>query len=336
VRPSHHRPDGGFRNPWDTWEPRTAADFRRWRLERRGQPAPTVNPGQIELVSPSLARPLDPPAEARITWVGHASFVIQIGRFNVLTDPVWSLRASPVSWAGPRRVVPPGVGFETLPPIDAVLLSHDHYDHLDSGTVRRLARKWPKIHWICPLGYERWLRRRGVRRVRELDWWEAEAVVVDGRTLRVTACPVQHWTRRSPIQKQSKRLWASFALESAGQRVYFGGDSGWCPAFAEIGRRAGPFDASLLPIGAYEPRWFMKPAHMNPEEAVQAWIDLGRRGRMVPMHWGTFVLTDEPVLEPPARLRRAWQDAGCPAADLSILRHGETLVLTRNGDSTTS
>jgi N-acyl-phosphatidylethanolamine-hydrolysing phospholipase D len=336
VKPSHHRPGGGFRNPWDTWEPRTAADFRRWQKERRSQPAPAAGPIEIETVASAIAMPFAGPAEARITWVGHASFLIQIGRFNVLTDPVWGARASPVSWAGPGRIVPPAIDFSALPPIHSVILSHDHYDHLDSGTVRRLARTWPGIHWICPLGYERWLRRRGVDRVSELDWWQDDAVDVDGETLHVTAFPVQHWTRRSPFVKDSKRLWASFGLESGGHRVYFAGDSGWCPAFAEIGSRAGPFDALLLPIGAYEPRWFMKPAHMNPEEAVQAWIDLGRSGRLVPMHWGTFRLTDEPVLEPPVRLRRAWQAAGCQADDLSILRHGETLILTRNGDSTTS
>jgi len=333
---SHHRPGGGFRNPWETWEARTAADFRRWQRERHGRPAPSIRSGEIESASPALATPFAPPAETRITWVGHASFVIQIGRFNLLTDPVWGPRASPVPWAGPRRVVPPGVAFDALPHIDAVLLSHDHYDHLDSGTVRRIARRWPGIPWICPLGYERWFHRRGARHVSELDWWQSTTVALDGQELRVTAFPAQHWTRRSPFEKESIRLWASFGLETAGGRVYFGGDSGWFPGFAEIGSRAGPFDALLLPIGAYEPRWFMKPAHMNPEEAVQAWIELGRRGRMVPMHWGTFVLTDEPVLEPPARLRLAWRNAGCQPDDLSILRHGETLVLTRNSDPTTS
>lgn len=327
TRPAHHRSDGGFRNPWDTWEPRTTADFRRWQRERRGRPNPDVRSVELERATPALAGEASSPDEIRITWSGHASFLVQIGGFNVLTDPVWGLRASPVSWAGPRRLVPPGIAFDALPRIDAVVLSHDHYDHLDSGTVRRLARRWPDARWICPLGHTRWLRRRGARDVSELDWWDSTRLAIDERELSVAAFPTQHWTRRSLFEKDCLRLWAAFGLRVAEHHIYFGGDSGWCPAFAEVGERAGPFDAVMLPIGAYEPRWFMRPAHMNPEEAVRAWIELGRSGRLIPMHWGTFVLTDEPVLEPPARLRDAWAAAGCPADDLSILRHGETLIL---------
>jgi N-acyl-phosphatidylethanolamine-hydrolysing phospholipase D len=259
----------------------------------------------------------------RLTWIGHATFLVQAGPLNVLTDPVWSATVSPIPGLGPRRLAPPGLPLEALPPVDAVLLSHDHYDHLDAATVRRLARGHPDAVWIAPLGYRAWLARRGVRRTLELDWWQATSLG-DSGAVTVTALPAQHWTRRSPLD-EGGRLWASFALETPAARVYFGGDSGYCPAFAEIGRRLGRFDAVLLPIGAYEPRWFMRAAHMNPEEAVRAWIDLGASGRLVAMHWGTFVLTDEPVLEPPARLRDAWRAAGLPDAQLSILRHGETL-----------
>jgi N-acyl-phosphatidylethanolamine-hydrolysing phospholipase D len=292
-----------------------------------------LRPGSLEAGLPRIVRPAAPADDVRITWVGHATFLVQIAGLNILTDPVWSERASPVQWAGPRRLMPPGVAFDALPPIDAVLLSHDHYDHLDSGTIRRIARKHANAQWISPLGYARWLRRRGVKRVEEMDWWQATTIDSPRVALRITAYPVQHWTRRNFFDT-NRRLWCSYGIDAGeGARVYFAGDSGWCDAFREIGRNAGAFDAALLPIGAYEPRWFMKPAHMNPEEAVQAWKDLGGRGRFVPMHWGTFILTDEPVLEPLARLRSAWQAAGQDLRDLSILRQGDTLEFHRNGES---
>jgi L-ascorbate metabolism protein UlaG (beta-lactamase superfamily) len=224
--------------------------------------------------------------------------------------------------------VPPGIEFDALPPIDAVLMSHDHYDHLDSRTIRRLARMHRSdITFVAPVGYTSWLRRRGARTIHEMDWWESVTLGSGNRACTITACPAQHWTRRTPFAT-NRRLWAAYAIDAGpGAKIYFGGDSGWCDAFAETGKRAGPFDVTLMPIGAYEPRWFMRPAHMNPEEAVAAWQQLGGRGRLVPMHWGTFILTDEPVLEPPARLRAAWQGAGCPDGGLSILRHGETLII---------
>jgi N-acyl-phosphatidylethanolamine-hydrolysing phospholipase D len=328
-RPAHHREDGGFRNPWPAETERSFRDFLRWRRERRGLPPQVVPPPeQLAPATPNVALPRASAAEVRITWVGHATFLLQMGRWNVLTDPVWSERASPISWTGPSRLVPPGLSFEALPPIDLVILSHDHYDHLDDPTVRRLlARHGAGLRWVVPLGLGKWLARRGAKQVIELDWWGSARVEEAADGLDVTAYPAQHWSRRRPFER-SPRLWASFGLDAgAGRRVYFGGDSGYAPIFREIGSRAGPFDAALLPIGAYEPRWFMRGAHMDPSEAVRTYLDLGGRGRFVAMHWGTFILTDEPILEPPARTRQAWLEAGLPDADLSILRHGETLIL---------
>jgi N-acyl-phosphatidylethanolamine-hydrolysing phospholipase D len=331
--PAHHRPDGGFRNPWpDGAGERGFGDFLRWRRERNQRPLPPLpDARELPRARPEAAHPRGRAGETRITWVGHSSFLLQLGPFNVLTDPVWSEHASPLPWIGPRRLVPAAIDFAALPPIDAVLLSHDHYDHLDRPTIRRLVRRFgDTLHFITPLGYRDWLHGRRARTLSELDWWQAERLSTGSASLTVMACPAQHWTRRRPLVR-SRRLWASFVLDAGpGARVYFAGDSGYCPAFAEIGQRAGPFDAALLPIGAYEPRWFMRAAHMNPEEAVQAWRDLGGRGRFVAMHWGTFILTDEPALEPPARTRRAWAAAGGSPRDLSILRHGETLTLGGN------
>jgi N-acyl-phosphatidylethanolamine-hydrolysing phospholipase D len=320
--PAHHAPRG-FRNPWPTDDGRPGfGDFLRWRRERAGAPPRPVPEFPVAIAAPSVPRA--GAAEARLTWIGHSTFLIQAGPVNVLTDPVWSETVSPVPGMGPRRLVAPGLAFEALPPIDAILLSHDHYDHLDGPTVRRLARGHPAAVWVTPIGYRRWLRRRGVRKVCELDWWEPAALEAGGVAMKVTALPAQHWTRRSPLDA-GRRLWASFALETPSARIYFAGDSGYCPAFTEIGERMGPFDAGLLPIGAYEPRWFMRTAHMDPDEAVRSWQDLGGSGRLVAMHWGTFPLTDEPILEPPARLRTAWSRTQNNGDMLSILRHGETL-----------
>jgi N-acyl-phosphatidylethanolamine-hydrolysing phospholipase D len=274
------------------------------------------------------AEPRGRAGEIRITWIGHATTLIQMGGLNVLTDPVWSHRVSPVRWAGPARIEPPGLDFDALPPVDVVLISHDHYDHLDRPTVRRLvARGGSGTTWCAPRGYRKWLRRRGAENIVELDWWETTTVALGDAGVTLRALPAQHWTRRT-AGGMNRRLWASWALEGAdGGKLYFAGDSGYCPVFSEIGGRAGPFDASLIPIGAYEPRWFMRPHHMNPEEAVRTYLDLGGRGTFMGIHWGTFILTDEPVVEPPERTRAAWADARLRPADLWIPAFGETRVV---------
>jgi N-acyl-phosphatidylethanolamine-hydrolysing phospholipase D len=231
---------------------------------------------------------------------------------------------------------------DALPPVDAVLLSHDHYDHLDEPTVLALDDRFgERLTWFTPLGYARWFARRGVRRVVERDWWESADL--PGGRYRGVSVPARHWTRRRPGGTNA-RLWCGWAIvprEGAEQirapeadengsttdfRVYFAGDSGYCSVFEEIGARFGPFDASLIPVGAYEPRWFMAAAHMNPEEAVQAYRNLGDRGAFIGIHWGTWRLTFEDPLEPPARARAAWQAASLDEGDLHLPRHGETLT----------
>ena len=301
--------------------------FLRWRLERlRNPPPPDPPAGSFPVVPHRAAQPRAPGDELRVTWVGQATALVQVGGLNVLTDPVWSRRASPVPWAGPARLTPPGIAFDELPPIDLVVLSHDHYDHLDDATVRRLhARHGDRLTWATPVGYRRWLARRGVAAVVELPWWERAELVLRGRRIELGALPARHWSRRGLLPQH--RLWASWTLAAAGRRVYFGGDSGYFGGFAEIGRRAGPFDALLLPIGAYEPRWFMASAHMNPEDACRAWRDLGGAGQLIGTHWGTFRLTDEDPREPPVRMRALWEAAALPPEHLRILAHGETAVV---------
>ena len=304
----------------------------RWRLQRWHHPVPPDPPSTaFDRAEPQPALPVAPPGELRITWVGHATFLLQFGGLNLLTDPVWSARASPIRWLGPTRLVPAALPFDRLPPIDVVVLSHDHYDHLDGPTVQALHERFAdRITWVTPLRYARWFARHGVHRVAELDWWQS-ATLAGG--FRITAAPARHWTRRGPWDTM-RRLWASFALAAPdGTRVYFAGDSGYAPFYSEVAARCGPFDAVLMPIGAYEPRWFMHAAHMNPEEAVQAWVDLGAAGVFVPMHWGTFRLTDEGAFEPPRRLRAAWSRRALPETLLRVLRHGETLRLEPRTDA---
>ncbi|MGH7503535.1 MAG: MBL fold metallo-hydrolase [Longimicrobiales bacterium] len=306
--------------------------FLRWRWQRRrdGSIPDVPRPGSLPVAPHDMAEPRAHETDLRITWIGHATFLIQIGSINLLTDPVWSDRASPVPWAGPHRLVAPAPSFDTLPPIDAVILSHDHYDHLDAPTVRRLHLRFGEtLRWITPLGYASWFCKRDVRTVVELDWGDAIELGDGASRVAITAAPAQHWTRRRPFGP-SRRLWASWVIDSprAGS-VYFGGDSGWFPGYSAIRDAHGPFDAVMLPIGAYAPRWFMKAMHMNPEEAVQAYRELGEAGTFLPMHWGTFMLADEPPLEPPRRLREAWARAGLHDARLRVLRHGETFVRRR-------
>jgi len=255
-----------------------------------------------------------------VTWVGHSSLLIQLDGVNVLTDPIWSERASPAQFAGPRRWVAPGIAFDDLPPLDLILQSHNHYDHLDSGTVQRLARAHPQAAWVLPLGLAPFVRRRGARQVIELDWWQEHTFA----SLRIAATPALHFSSRG-IGDRGDTLWCGFAL-AAGHRVFFAGDTGFHPEFGRIGERYGPFDVALMPIGAYEPRWFMRYLHMNPEEAVEAFRAL-KASVMVPIHWGTFKLTDEAMDEPPVRARAAWTAAGLAPGGYRQLAHGETLVL---------
>ena len=282
--------------------------------------------GELPRATPSIAAPRAAPESLSVTWVGHSTMLVQAGALNILTDPIWSTFAGPLPGVGPRRWVPPGIPFDELPPLDIILVSHNHYDHLDHATVRRLIVAHPDAHWAAPLGVAGFLRRRGARQVAELDWWQ-EAELAGAR---VACTPAQHFSARGPFDRWAT-LWASFAVRTPRHAIYFGGDSGYHPDFTAIGERYGPFDVAMLPIGAYEPRWFMRAMHMDPDEAVRAFGDLNagargaaRRPVMVAMHWGTFKLTDESIDEPPLRARAAWQRMGAPADDLWILPHGGT------------
>lgn len=332
LRPvlAHHRPDHGFRNPWPSARTHGFLDFLKWTLiDRRKGPLRRQEPRTFPVAIPAFVFPRPEPSLLTITWVGHSTFLLQIGGLNVLLDPIWSDRASPFPFGGPRRRVPPAVDFDALPPIDAVAVSHDHYDHLDAPTVKRLIRRYPAIVWFAPLGVGDFLRANGVREVWECDWWEEAAVA----SLRLTCVPAQHFSGRW-INNRNETLWCGWALRSAHHSVLFAGDTALHPEFPSIASRCGPFDVAILPIGAYEPRWFMGSVHMNPEDCLVAIGQLlerqnGARMVMVGAHWGTFKLTDEPIDEPPVRTRANWRAAGLPEDDLWVMQHGETRVVAR-------
>nr|BFE98506.1 MBL fold metallo-hydrolase [Streptoalloteichus tenebrarius] len=253
---------------------------------------------------------------ASVTWVGHATYALRLGGACVLTDPVWSARIPGV----PRRITPPGLAWSALPPVDAVVISHNHYDHMDAPTLRRLPRTTPVL---VPAGLGTWFRRRGFRAVVELDWWESAEVA----GLRFDFVPVHHWSRRA-LFDTCRSLWGGWVVTAPdGPRLFHAGDSGYGPFFAEIGQRLPGIDVAMLPVGAYHPRWFMKAVHMDPDEAVRAAGDVGAR-RMATMHWGTFVLSGEPLLDPLLRTRAAWREAGRDREDLWDLAVGETRVVT--------
>jgi len=265
-------------------------------------------------------RPPQPagPDEVIVTFIGHATFLIQTSAGNVLTDPMYSERASPLRFAGPRRVAIPGVAFDDLPRIDLVLLSHNHYDHCDLPTLANVAKRFrPRL--ITPLGNGTILRSAGVTGVEELDWWQQAAPV----SPHVTLVPAQHFSARGPLDR-NRALWGGFIIEANHRRVYFAGDTGFAGHFAEIRERFAPIDLALLPIGAYEPRWFMKDVHMNPAEAVQAHLDLGA-ARSLGMHFGTFQLTTEGISEPVDELDRALQEQEVPSSQFEVLEFGESL-----------
>ncbi|MEU9720484.1 MBL fold metallo-hydrolase [Streptomyces sp. NPDC047976] len=277
------------------------------RLAREGafRPGAEGLSGIPDLPYEPAPLPAVPPGTVSAAWAGHASWVLRTGGLTVLTDPVWSRRIL----GTPARVTPVGVPWEELPPVDAVVISHNHYDHLDAPTLRRLPRD---TALFVPAGLARWCRRRGFTRVTELDWWESAEL----GGVRFEFVPAHHWSKRSLLDT-CRTLWGGWMLTDTarGRKVYFAGDTGYGHWFGEIGRRHPGIDLALLPIGAYAPRWWLRDVHADPEEAVRACLDLGAR-RMAPMHWATFVLSAEPVMEPLHRTRAAWARAGLPREDL--------------------
>jgi N-acyl-phosphatidylethanolamine-hydrolysing phospholipase D len=313
--PAHHR-ERGFANP-DTAHP-PASTWVRMRFFVTRMWSTTFSPRSIELprVANDGAALRANGTEPTVTWVGHATLLVQLDGVNVLTDPQWSDRASPVGFAGPRRVTPPGLRFEDLPPIHLVLISHDHYDHLDVATVKRLAAEH-RPRFLVPLGLKAWFADLGITDVEEMDWWQSRTE----RGLTLTCLPAQHFSGRT-LWDRNRRLWSGWAIAGRQKRLFFAGDTAYAGFFTEIGQRLGPFDLAAVPIGAYLPAIIMKASHTTPEEALQIFVDTGSRA-FVPIHWGTFDLADEPLDEPPQRLAADAQRRRLDPERLWILKHGE-------------
>ena len=273
-------------------------------------------------VLPRTPPPHEPSAWATVTFIGHSTFLIQTATASILTDPVFSERASPLSFIGPRRVRRAAVAIDELPAVDIVLLSHNHYDHCDLTSLKKIRRRFDPL-LITPLHNGRLAHAAGFRRVEELDWWERATTAL----LRITVAPAQHFSARTPFDR-NRALWGSFVIEVDGRRLFFAGDSGYASHFVEVRERCGAIDFALLPIGAYEPRWFMKDIHMNPDEAVQAHLDLAAV-RSVGMHFGTFRLTTEAIDEPIRALDRAKRERGLDHGAFATLDFGESLQLPR-------
>ena len=287
-------------------------DLLRWQLERRRLPPqpPFVTPRQLNDGSglPALS--------PHLTWIGHATFVMRLGGKLIATDPIWRERLGTQS-----RLTAPGVALESLPPLDIVTVSHSHYDHLDTDTLAKLGAG---PLYVVPKDCGEILRGIGLPKVVELDWWQTH---VEG-DLRITLVPSQHWSMRVPWDR-NQRLWGGFVFESRDGTSYHAGDTALSEqVFKSIREKCPPIDWAMLPIGAYEPRWFMQPQHMNPDDAAQAFEWLGAQ-TFCAMHWGTFKLTDEPTGEPPARIRAWWKDHDMDPKRLWVFDIGETRALTR-------
>ena len=337
----HHRRDG-FQNAHGDFTPRSLAEVLRWKWNaaRNGlppkpaTPTPRVAPDLAFLQANAAAGAAMMPA---VTWIGHASAMVQLGGLTLLTDPIFSERASPLSFAGPKRHVAPGLALGELPHVDLVLISHNHYDHLDAPSVEALAaqRGGPPL-FVVPLGLKAWLAKRGAANAVELDWWQTHRVPSSAGDVDVMLSPAQHWSARG-LGDRMATLWGGFAVFAPDCHLFFAGDTGYSRDFTDLRERVaerqtpargGGFDLALLPIGAYEPRWFMDTQHVNPAEAVKIHRDIGAK-RSLGVHWGTFELTDEALDEPPRALAREARDAGLRDDEFFVMAVGETRRLQR-------
>jgi len=288
--------------------------FLKWQRERRAKRKLEPKTLDVPRVEPTPTAPLPaaPSSGIQLTWVGHSTVVLQLDGKCYLTDPVWSTRIGGVV----KRKTAPGIPMSALPRVDAVLQSHNHYDHLDARTLARLPKDTPVF---CTTGVGAWFRKRRFTRVTERSWWEAGRL--DDHD--VTCVPAQHFSGRT-LWDRDRTLWGGWVVQGPRSSAYFAGDSGYCAAFAQVGEQFPRLDLAMMPIGAYEPRWFMSPVHVDPAEGGQAFLDTGARA-MLPIHWGTFRLADETVDEPPRVLRAWWEERKLDPARLLLPKMGETI-----------
>jgi len=257
-----------------------------------------------------------------VTYINHSTFLIQVGPYNILTDPIWSDRTSPVQFAGPRRMSPPGLNFDDLPPIDFVLISHNHYDHLDVKTVEMLEQRFSPQFYV-PLGVSRFLHDLGIKNSTDMDWWDELKINTE---VEIACVPAQHFSGRGMFDRD-KTLWAGFVIKYKNKQLYFAGDSGYGSFFKKIGNKYGPFELSFIPIGAYKPGWFMSPIHISPGEAVDVHFDV-RSKKSIAMHFGTFPLADDGRMAPVEDLNRALLNKNVNNHSFIVLANGDQYITT--------
>ncbi len=318
--PPNRTEDDSFKNPYISEETRkpNLLDKVWWKFKYYMIQKPLVNDNfEYTVIPPEYVNPPDRFQSGAVTWVGHATFLIQIDNVNILTDPVWSERVGILnSKIGMQRYTPPGIPWEKLPPIDVVLISHNHYDHLDYLTVMQLEEEHQPLFFV-PLGIGDLLEEWGVTHYSEKDWWEGEMV----NEVNFVAVPAQHQSRRA-IHDHNATLWSGWVVEASRLTLYFAGDTGYFPGFKDIGEQFGPIDLAMMPIGAYDPEWYNSLYHVNPAEALQAFIDLDAR-YFAAMHWGTFDQSEERLSDPPRDLMRYASSLNVDLDKLWIFAFGE-------------
>lgn len=324
---------GRFMNPWSTWHfPSYSTVARLFLTEKNNSNVPSTKEAldrELPIMQPYFVQNPDQGGQmgtsVRATWLGHATVLVEMEGLLVLTDPIFSQRASPVPFMGPKRYRDPPCTIEQLPRLDAVMISHTHYDHLDADSVSALNTRFGSaLRWFVPLGLAEWMQKAGCENVTELDWWVGSRIPGHDN-VSFFCTPAQHWCKRSPVD-DNKTLWGSWSIVGPHSRFFFAGDTGYCSSFKEIGKHFGPFDLAAIPIGAYVPRGIMKSQHVDPEEAVQIHIDVQAKASLA-IHWGTFPLSYEHYLEPPARLREAMVNHGLNPDDFFTLHHGESRMI---------
>ncbi|XP_002741607.1 N-acyl-phosphatidylethanolamine-hydrolyzing phospholipase D-like [Saccoglossus kowalevskii] len=323
------RKNGRFQNPWPTFKIPGVRGVCKWMCcstNYSGIPSKRELDKTLPILIPDMNEIKHaPPSGIRVTWIGHATVLVQFDGVSILTDPIFSKRCGPTQFMGPKRFRNPPCTIDELPKIDAVLISHTHFDHLDVNSVKKLnSRFGQSLRWFVPMGLLGWMQSVGCHNVVELDWWQGSCLLSDSK-VEFVFTPAQHWCRRSAFDL-NKVLWGSWAVIGPHYKFFFSGDTGYCEAFQQIGKRYGPFDLAALSIGAYTPQWFMKCQHVNPEEAVQIHQDLRAR-KSIGIHWGTFALAYEHYLEPPQNLREALEERQLSDDEFFTVKHGETRFL---------
>ena len=303
-------PNERFKNTDEDAAGKSFREFLKWSFTNK-------KPELVAIDSSDEWKELTPTSTDYLVWIGHATYLINKDGLTILTDPVFSKRASPVRFAGPKRLIPPAIPIDQLPNIDVITVSHNHYDHLDLRSLKKIYKANPNAIFLVPKGDKKRLERRGIENVKEFLWWED----IEIKGSKFTFTPVQHWSARG-IADRNKSLWGGWFMNLKSEIIYHAGDTGYSSDFIETKKRLGSPSLSLIPVGAYAPRWFMKTNHVNPPEAIQVAIDLESE-RNFGMHWGTFQLTDEEIMEPPELLNQALEERGLSKDFFKVLKPGQ-------------